>query len=294
MRNKFLNIPLAVILAAGLIYTPAAYAGGAVKAVTTFVNQVVNTVIAVVEVAIIATVATVTFGTACTYTNFCKNLEADAICRAGSGQGPTDLNCNSGAGAQIIGGSLNSDIPAGTEFWIQTNATPSCESVTLNVNSKGYNYAILRNNVMVAQLPASQGSFTDSKLTPHTNYVYNVRIPYPEIAEKTTSDSSPYNVYTKCLPQCGFGIGNKEVAKFGATQLIWKCKYNDSVTDYGKCSVNNITAGKINSVLSTGGSLDVFPAEPTDYVLNCSNVDGSISLPASVNVLEPGIREVKP
>ena len=41
------------------------------KAVTTFVNQVVNTVIAVVEVAIIATVV-VTFGTACTYTNFAK------------------------------------------------------------------------------------------------------------------------------------------------------------------------------------------------------------------------------
>ena len=36
----------------------------------------------------------------------------------------------------------------------------------------------------------------------------------------------------------------------------------------------------------------MFSAEPTDYVLNCSNVDGSISLPASVNVLEPGIRKL--
>ena len=56
------------------------------------------------------------------------------------GEGPTDLNCNSGAGRKLSEGSLNSIFLPELNFGFKlTPLRERNESVTLNVNSEGYN-----------------------------------------------------------------------------------------------------------------------------------------------------------
>lgn len=182
------------------------------------------------------------------------------------------------------------------ETWVVSGVSqPLCDSVTLSgIDAKGHNYAIVRDGQIVAQLSADKTSYTDTGLTPHTNYEYKIRIPYPEEAGFQTSDSVPIAAYTKCLPQCGFGMKEKSVAKFGKVTLVWNCNYNDPSADKGSCRIEDSAAGKDYSVSAKSGTLEVAVTAATTFVLNCANVDGAISVPQSIEVLEPGIKEVKP
>lgn len=101
--------------------------------------------------------------------------------------------------------------------------------------------------------------------------------------ENEASDSVAVQVEN--LPSCTFSSSPKTIVKPGKSILFWECQYADS------CQISN---GATTTVNNTGGTLEVRPTEPTNYILTCSNIDGPIHLITEVDVLEPSIHEVPP
>ena len=175
------------------------------------------------------------------------------------------------------------------------NALSTCTGITLSgINAQGHNYAVVRDGQIITQILASETSYTDTGLVPHTNYEYKIRIPYPAESGLETTDSAPIATYTRCLPSCGFGVTSSSVVKYGTTNLRWRCNYNDPVADRGTCNISDSlgTFSKTSDALS--GSMAVKVSENNQYTLQCTNVDGTIAIPQSVSTFVPGVKEVKP
>jgi hypothetical protein len=182
------------------------------------------------------------------------------------------------------------------ETWvIGGSSQPLCNSITLSgINAEGHNYAIVRDGKIIKELSASETGYTDTGLTPHTNYEYKIRIPYPEESGFLTSDSAPIAAYTKCFPQCGFGATEKSVAQYGKATLVWNCNYNNPTIDKGSCQIEDTATGEKHSISATSGILEIPVTADSTFVLSCANIDGAINIPQSIKVFEPGIKEIKP
>lgn len=256
-------------------------------------NVVTNFVIQVVDVIVIAVVTVGSLGVCTPGIGIDCGLDFfldDLGCRPGLGESPGGLGLACGGGALNPDGSLFNPFSTTSS----TSASPTCTELTLGgIDPQGHNYAILRDGVVIKQLTSADTGFTDTGLTPHTNYSYVVRIPDPAEAGFTTADSAPLEAYTKCIPQCSFGVDSSSIAAFSSTNLKWKCLYNDPAVDIGSCKIvdlNNVS----QTVDALSGSLQVFPTADTTYTLTCTNVDGPISIPQEVTIFKPGIKEVKP
>lgn len=198
--------------------------------------------------------------------------------------------------SSITSSSITPSVPLGafttTAF---ANALSTCTGITLSgINAQGHNYAIVRDGAIIKELSASETGYTDTGLTPHTNYSYAIRIPYPAESGYETTDSAPIAAYTRCLPSCGFGVTSSSVAKYGAVELRWKCDYNDPTVDTGACKITDSLGTLSKAIDAKSGSMKIKVNENNQYALQCANVDGAISIPQSVKVLELGIKEVKP
>ena len=166
-----------------------------------------------------------------------------------------------------------------------------CRDVTLTITTENADtYDIYRDGGLIASgVSAFQTSYTDSGLAPHTTYQYKV------IARNKFGKSKPATVtaYTKCLPECSFTADKNVVVIPGKATLSWQCQYAKT------CRINtNIGEDKgglkDKGVGPKSGTLDVFPQEKTNFVLTCGNVDGEKSWFIPLEVLKPGIIEVKP
>ena len=262
--------------------------------------------------------------------SFCIGPDCAAVCGNGVCEAwETSLNCNrdcgtggnSGSNPDIIippdvrvcsgsecgsagggggsagsgGGSGNGGGGGGNGSAVVSPSQSQCTSVVLGgINSQGHNYAIIRDGEIVKQLAASETAFTDSGLAPHKKYSYKLRIPSPAEAGWTTTDFDIGEAYTKCLPECHFGIKEKSIAKFSDAKFSWQCKYTAPVVDGGSCKVVNLSTGAEKGVASGDGSLVVPADKPATYVLSCSNIDGSVNLPQSFATFEPQVKEVRP
>ena len=186
---------------------------------------------------------------------------------------------------------------ATTKISIVSSPIQQCDTITLSpIDTRGFEYSIVRDGQVIAKLPASQTSFTDKGLALHRNYTYYIRIPDPNPDPNLyiQSDSGPITAYTSCLPECSFGVKEKSVVQFGKTNLAWQCKYTD-VADNGQgCVIENSKTGQKFTNLSGAGNLDVTVSETADYTLTCRNVDGSVPLQQKIEVFQPAIKEVKP
>lgn len=308
--NKFSLTLVTLVAVLAMSFSPVAYAGGAVNVIAVFVAPVVNFIVDTVAIAVdlVATVVTTVVvwpvtglcivgvdGACDILTTMINPFLADMSCRNPLG-GPVVLQ-----GSQKCPGTESPSVnPPGSGMtsvstFSTAGGSSTCTSITLSgINAQGHNYAIVRNGTIVAQLPPSQSSFTDTNLTPHTNYTYAIRIPYPAESGWTTSDSAPILAYTQCLPQCSFGVVSSSIAKFGTTDLRWTCRYNDASADRGSCSISDSSGAILKNVDPVSGSLSVTVADNNQYTLKCSNKDGSISIPQDVTVFVPEIKEIKP
>lgn len=173
----------------------------------------------------------------------------------------------------------------------------ACTSITLsNINFDGYDYTVLRTQPNqdyreLKRYPGSQTSFTDTGLKPRTDYQYKFRVFLPSGA----TDTGAIPVYTKCIPQCGFGVKERSTPKYGTGTLVWQCVNNDAIKDKGRCELQNLRTGDSQLVDPNSGSFTVTNVETTtDYGLVCSNVDGTVTLQQTLRVFEPSRTEVKP
>ncbi len=327
------------------VYVPLAYASNVVDPIiNTFFTPVVNFVINTTTVVFETVVATVSAGlTAVCGINQCgmagilNPFVNDLNCRNLIGANPALPGQLKSCGVGPVSGSPTSPTFSASTTplttFSYTNALPTCTSITLTgIDASGNNYSVVRDGVIVANLPASQTSYTDTNLAPHTSYEYRIRIinapgasppgvirpaelslvigrprdlaigaPLPSgpgssgrVAPNGASESAPIVAYTKCLPQCGFGVLSSSVPKFGTTELSWKCLYNDMAIDGGSCAISDLFGILRQNVDSTRGSLTVKITDNNQYILACANKDGAISIPQSVSALTPGIKEVRP
>lgn len=206
----------------------------------------------------------------------------------------TDVNVFCGSSKPGTGGPAGGSSLPPTGLVAQSQGSATCDSYTLSIDPQGHNFSYFRDGVLIKYLTSDQGTFTDTGLTPHTNYSYVIRIPDPAEAGVETSDTAPFAAYTKCLPQCSFAVDNPNVAAYGTTNLRWKCIHNDPVIDNGGCAITDSSTGSIQTVDAKSGTWDVSPSTTTTYTLKCANIDGAISVPQNINIFEPGIKEVKP
>lgn len=279
-----------------------AYAGGSIGSIITAV--VVTIAIVAVAVATGGAAAALLFAvlpaTAVTLVGSAIVLGVIATtflvvgdCMPGS-PAATDVNVfcpNSGSGSG--GPSGGSSLPP-TGLVAQSQGSATCDSYSLSIDPQGHNFSYSRDGVLIKYLTSSQGTFTDTGLTPHTNYSYVIRIPDPAESGVTSSDSAPFAAYTKCLPQCSFAVDNPNVAAYGTTNLRWKCIHNDPAVDSGSCVLTDSSRNLTQTVDSRSGTMEVSPSTTTAYTLKCTNIDGEISVPQNINIFEPGIKEVKP
>ena len=96
------------------------------------------------------------------------------------------------------------------------------------------------------------------------------------------------------MPQCSFGVDNTSLVEFGSTNLRWRCLNNDPVVDSGSCKIIDSNNEPLKTVSALSGELSTFPGETTTYTLTCVNIDGTISIPQTVNILKPILKETKP
>lgn len=308
--NKYIITLVTLVSVLAMLFSPVAYAGGAVnviaRVVAPVVNFVVDTVAIVVDVAVTVVTAiavwpvtglcVVGVGGACDIlTTMINPFLGDMACRNPLG-GPIVLQ---GSQKCPPPADLGANLPGSATTSVSTFSTAggssTCTSITLSgINAQGHNYAVVRSGAIVAQLSASQSSFTDTNLTPHTNYAYAIRIPYPAESGWTTSDSAPILAYTQCLPQCSFGVVSSSVAKFGTTDLRWACRYNAVSPDGGRCVISDSSGLMQKNVDPVSGSLSVTLADNNQYTLKCTNKDGSIVIPQDVSVFTPEVKEIKP
>ena len=297
------------IIAVFLLYSPLARAGGVIDAIASVIVPVLIVVVivaaaivtggaaAVVGLALAPGVFTAIAGTVIVSTAIGVSGLVLADCFPGSPIDP-GLICDGNSGGAIGGGSGDGGetiVNNSASKVLSTVASPTCTSLTLNgINSQGHSYAIVRGGNIIAELPASQTSFADFGLIPHTNYQYFIRIPYPPESGFATTDSDPINGYTKCLPQCSFGVDSLDIVEFGLTNLRWKCLNNNPTTEAGKCEISDSISGTSKDVNPLSGMISASPRKETTYTLTCANIDGAISIPQTVNILKPGIKEVKP
>lgn len=301
--NKFSLTLVTLVAVLAMSFSPAAYAGGAVNTIVNIVvspvvNFIINEVSVIIDAAVIGIVSVVTLGF-CSPIGPCGGIldpfVSDLGCRSIIGSSPDFIGsaCKSESSPDVFGSPDSSTTSVST--FSTAGGSSTCTSITLSgINAQGHNYAIVRNGTIVAQLPASQSSFTDTDLTPHTNYAYTIRIPYPAESGWTTSDSAPIPAYTQCLPQCSFGVVSSSVAKFGTTDLNWACRYNDAIANRGSCSISDSSGAILRNVDPVSGSLSVTVTDNNQYTLKCDNKDGSISIPQDVAVFIPEIKEIKP
>lgn len=262
--------------------------------IQTVADVATNITLQTVDIMVVVVVSVVTLGV-CSPFGPCGGILdpflEDLTCRPGFGASPGALGL--ACGGDNLGGSGGNTFNPNSTL-ATTSASPTCTQLTLSgINPQGHNYAMLRDGIVVKQLTSSDTSFTDSGLTPHTNYSYVVRLPDPPEAGFQTSDSAPLVGYTKCLPQCGFGVDSSSIANFSSTNLRWTCLNNDPSVDIGSCKIvdsNNVS----QTVSAVSGVLQVSPSADITYTLTCTNVDGPISIPQSVSIFIPGIKEVKP
>lgn len=301
MYTKSLSSLLIVVSVVFSIQTQVARAAVIVDIVDSVVDTIktvadvaTNIALQTVDIVVVVVVSVVTLGV-CSPFGPCGDILdpfiQDLTCRPGFGASPGSLGLECG-GNNLGGLGGNAFNPNST--LATSSASPTCTQLTLSgINPQGHNYTMLRDGIVVKQLTSADTSFTDTGLTPHTNYSYVVRLPDPPEAGFQTSDSAPLIGYTKCLPQCGFGVDSSSVATFSSTNLRWKCLYNDPAVDTGSCKIvdsNNVS----QTVNALSGSLQIFPAADTTYTLTCTNIDGPISIPQEVTIFKPGIKEVKP
>ena len=232
--------------------------------------------------------------------------------------GPQDNNGGGGGGGGNGGGNsveppvtvtdpndpLSRIVVIPTENWTVSGSSGGgggggnmCTSVTLsNIDFDGYAYRVLRaepnqDYQEIGSYPGSQDSFTDTKLKPRTEYQYKFRVSLPSGA----TDTGAIPVYTKCIPQCGFGVKERSIPKYGNGTLVWQCANNDSAQDKGRCELQNLRTGDSQLIDSKSGFFTVTNLETTtDYGLVCSNIDGTVTLQQTLRVFEPGRTEVKP
>lgn len=300
--NKFTIALITLVSVLVMSFSPVAYAGGAVNTivnivVSPIVNFVINEVSVIIDAAVIGVVSIVTLGF-CSPVGPCGGILdpfiSDLGCRSVIGSSPDFIGSACKPGGPDAIGNIGMSTTSISTFSSAGGST-TCTSITLSgINAQGHNYAVVRNGSIVAQLSASQSSFTDTNLTPHSNYSYAIRIPYPAESGWTTSDSAPILAYTQCLPQCSFGVVSSSVAKFGTTDLRWACRYNAVNPDGGRCAISDSSGSLQKNVDSASGSLSVSLADNNQYILKCSNKDGSISIPQDVSVFTPDVKEIKP
>ena len=298
---------LVLFLILALVYAPVANAGGVVNPIVKAIVPVLK-VVAVVAAAVVIGAVTAGAGLALAPALFTTLVGTAIVGAAMVGTGLLVADClvgspidpglvcnggNGGGGGEGVGGTGEGASPLSVGSF--TSASPTCTSLTLSgIDPQGHKYAILRDGQIVAQLLASQTSFTDTGLKPHTNYNYKIRIPYPEESGFQTADSAEIKGYTTCLPQCNFAVVSSSVAQFGSTDLQWRCVYNDPTADSGECRITDDLRTVSKTVDSNQGLLTVSPSDDNQYILSCKNIDGKIFIPQSVTVLKPGLKEVKP
>ncbi len=269
-----------------------------VDTVTTVADVIINEVSIIVDVVAIVVVSVVTLGL-CSPAGPCSEVldpfVDDLTCRNVIGaNGEIFIDCD-GNGNQLPGSGGPGSIAGSLSTLSTSGGSQTCTQVYLSgVNPQGHNWALLRDGAIVKQLTPSDTSYTDTGLTPHTNYSYVVRLPYPAESGFTTSDSAPLDAYTKCLPQCGFGVDTSSIAEFSSTNLRWKCINNDPGIDVGSCRITDSTGALSQAVDAVSGELSVSPTADTTYTLQCTNIDGPISIPQNISVFKPGIKEIKP
>jgi len=179
------------------------------------------------------------------------------------------------------------------------NQSPIAVTLSINIGDAkffeavgGYLYDVYRDGAEIkAQISGTETVFTDSGLKPHTKYIYTVKSPSARVAPaETVQISDSAEGYTLAKPECVFWADKTEVVKFGTTNLNWNCKYTDPVLDSGSCSISGM-----GSISGATGLVKINLKEiGTAYTLSCSNMDGAVSIPISIKVLEPGIKEVRP
>ncbi|GEM_PF-2799661 len=173
---------------------------------------------------------------------------------------------------------------------------PPCTSVSLgNIDFQGSDYTVLRAEagqdfVSVADFPGSQTSFIDTGLKSRTHYEYKFRVNLPS----GLTDTGAISAYTKCLPQCGFGVKDRSVPKYGKGTLLWQCSHNDVAKDSGVCAIQNLRTGQSTKVDAVNGILEVKADTSTNYALSCTNIDGTVNLQQRLDVFTAGIIETNP
>lgn len=174
---------------------------------------------------------------------------------------------------------------AGSPVVTNESFTATCNSVSLTYDISNANqYGIYRDGNLVTSGNAqglSKITYTDTNLAKQTYYQYVLvmtdnqgqQFQYP-----------PINAYTKCLPQCTFGADKDQVVFPAQITLSWNCQ------DATSCSISP----EVGSVNPSSGQTIVTPTESTNYILTCSNIDGSTSFSTSINVIKPKLEEVAP
>lgn len=157
----------------------------------------------------------------------------------------------------------------------------TCNAVALNVAVTGGNtYDVLRNGAVIARdRQVAQMVFNDSGLVRSRDYQYAV-VARNERGLEATSNS--VTAHTICLPRCTFGATPEQIVRGESAIIGWSCERVDA------CTLDSSVAAIPN------GTRVVAPRVTTEYVLRCSNADGSTTTRATVNVVQPGLREVPP
>ncbi|MBI3046377.1 MAG: hypothetical protein HYY86_02480 [Candidatus Harrisonbacteria bacterium] len=147
--------------------------------------------------------------------------------------------------------------------------------------------------ILAGQFDFSGGRiFTDANLQPHTNYEYAL-VPAAADAGTVVQNDQIIEAYTFCRPSCKILSESAAIPELGSADLKWQCA-SDTVPISCQVQSDDRKIG-VKSGLNSAGSLKVSPSDDSRYILTCMNVDGSVTLtPFKVNILKPGIKEVKP
>ena len=127
-------------------------------------------------------------------------------------------------------------------------------------------------------------SYTDSGLSPNTNYVYKLILTDRDGKKFSYPDIKAYTSCTPPLPLCTFSASPSTIIPPQSTSLNWNCQ------NVNLCSIDNA----IGSVNPSSGSTPVSPTKTTTYALSCTGTGGASSFNTTVIVNQFKIKEVAP
>lgn len=175
----------------------------------------------------------------------------------------------------------------------------SCTSITLqsdNAKILGVSRRIKDSNTAFSRISdfdfSASSVFTDTNLTPHTNYEYVLedinQIEAPQIPTSPVTAA-----YTACLPSCTISNATSIIPKYGSLDLEWECAA-DTVAISCQIQSTDSELGT-RTGLNSSGSIKISPEIDSQYSLSCTNIDGAVTQPpVEITVFVPSIKEVKP